>query len=114
MVALVKKRAPLGLRTLAERDHAYVRGHEGVRLVLCLMSDTLLGNPDGELCKAAKMEDDGASALVTGVGNVDGVAEAAKSDLKTYVVVPWFRVFDKTGANVDSQRRSLPLRTLVA
>ena len=52
------------------------------------------GKPRRETLQGSE---NGASALVTGAGNVNGVAEAAKSDPKTYGVVPWFRVFTKTG-----------------
>jgi len=103
-----EKAGAFGLSTLAEgwsclcSEVAAVV--EGVGPDLWLMSGTFPGNPDGTLCKVAKLEGDGALILVAGVGIVGGVVELAKGDPKTDVAVPWSRVFDKTGADVDALR----------
>ena len=56
----------------------------GVGTILRLTSDALLGNPEGALCDAAKMEDGGATnAAAAGVGDGDGAVEVlAKGDPK--------------------------------
>jgi hypothetical protein len=67
------------------------------------MLNMLLGNRDVSLCEA-NMEDDGASILVAGFGNVDGLVAMSHPNTGTDVAVPWSRVFDKTGTDVDALR----------
>jgi hypothetical protein len=79
----------------------------GVEPALRLTSETLLGNPDGALCEAAKMEDDddGASTAAAGVGDAEGVVDLAKGDdPKTDVAFAWSPKFDKTGVDVDAPK----------
>lgn len=75
-----------------------------------MTSDTLLGNPDGALCEAAKMEDDddGASTAAAGVGDAERVEVevglANGDDPKTDVVFAWSPKFDTTGADADAPK----------
>jgi hypothetical protein len=100
-----KKAGAVGLSTVAEgwsflcSEVTAIVG--GVGPALWLMSGTLLGNPDGTLCEATKLEGAGPLTLVARVDNVD-VVELAKGDPKTDVAVPCSRIFDKTGADVDA------------
>jgi len=47
-----------------------------------------LGNPDGALCEAEKLEGDGATNPAAGVGDVVGIVGLAKGDTETDAAVP--------------------------
>jgi hypothetical protein len=67
----------------------------------------LLGKPDGRLCEAEKVKDEGAPnpAAGAGAGGIDGVAELAKGDQpKADVAVPWSPIFEMIGADVDAPK----------
>ena len=83
-----------------------------------MVGDGGVGNPDGALCEAVKMEGGGATAAAAaGAGDGDKVVDGlAKGGPNTDVGFPWSPMFDTIGTGVDAPKAKktyLVLRSLV-